>query len=429
MTADRWNRWNAWRFFRFSLLWLALYALWTALLSIVLPQMADGLARDSNGAWGRGSLLAMFAGVGACVSAVTQIVVGWRSDQDLSVWRRWRYLLVGFPLTALPLWGLARASSPFEVVLSLALLQLVANMGTGPYQALIPDEVPPERHGVASTWMGLFQNVGQLVGPILAALLLTQAAGLMKLQAALYGGLMIGLVALWTALPAGRQTAQASVTAPGLMAGLRRALGGDANFRLVLQSRLVINIGFYLVVNFLLFYVQYSLKLPDVSHATTILLTCMVVGGLLGGLVVGPQADRRSKLSLIYLTCGTTAVGMAGFAATPQGGLVPACAFALLAGFGFGGFSVVDWSLACNLAPRASSALSMGIWNLAAVVPQVIAPGVFGPASDALASALSPALAYRLVFASVILFLALGSFRLRNLREPDLKNQATDGPN
>jgi MFS family permease len=89
----------------------------------------------------------------------------------------------------------------------------------------------------------------------------------------------------------------------------------------------------------------------------------------------------------------------------------------VLAGFGFGGFSVVDWSLACNLAPKSSSALSMGIWNLAAVVPQVIAPGVFGPVSDLLVSSSSPQLAYRAVMACVIVFLGLGSFRLRNLRE------------
>lgn len=426
MTTHSWNSWNAWRFFRFSLLWLAIYALWTSLLSIVLPNMADQLARQSGGEWGRGSLLALFAGVGACVSAVTQVVVGWRSDRDLSIWRRWRYLLIGFPSTALPLYLLARSTTPGEVVLSLVLLQLAANLATGPYQALVPDEVPPERHGVASTWMGVFQNVGQILGPILAGVLL--AKGLLQLEIALYAGLMIGLLALWSALPAGRQTAQASVAAPGFLAGVRRALGGDANFRLVLQSRLIINVGFYLVVNFLLFYVQYSLNFEDVAKTTTILLSCMVVGGLVGGLVVGPQADRRSKRGLIYLTCGTTAVGMAGFAAAPAQALVPACLFAVLAGFGFGGFSVVDWSLACNLAPRASSALSMGIWNLAAVVPQVIATGIFGPASDALASTLGPAPAYRLVFASVIVFLALGSFRLRNLRERDSSNQATPVP-
>lgn len=411
--------WNAWRFFRFSLLWLSISALWTALLSIVLPEMADQFAARPGSPWGRGGLLAMFAGLGAAVSALTQIYVGWRSDRDRSAWRRWRYLLWGFPLTAIPLALLAGAGEPGEVVVSLVLLQLAANVATGPYQALIPDEVPPSRHGLASTWMGMFQHGGQVLGPILAGLLLGQGlAGLGKLEAILYAGLLLGLGALWSALPP-RQRAVPEAGEPGvsLAQGVRLALGQDPNFRLVLQSRLIINIGFYLVVSFLLFYVQYSLGYAEGADMTTRLLVCMVLGGLAGGIAIGPWADRGRKLPLIYCTCAVTALGMLGFTLLPPGSVLPAYAFALLAGFGFGGFSVVDWSLACNLAPRASSALSMGIWNLAAVLPQVIAPGVFGPVSDLVSAALGPHLAYRLVMASVIVFLALGSFRLRKLSE------------
>jgi MFS family permease len=419
--------WNAWRFFRFSLLWLSLSALWTALLSIVLPAMADIFAQTPQ-SWGRGTLLAVFSGVGATVSALTQVLVGWRSDHDLSVWRRWRYLLVGFPLMAFPLFLLAKSTTPLQVVGSLVLLQVAANMATGPYQALIPDEVPPHKHGLASTWMGLFQHAGQVLGPVLAAVLLgTQLSGLLQLEAVLYAGLLLGLAALWSALPPGQQVVQASVGRPGLKEGLRRALGGDPNFRLVLQSRLIINIGFYLVVNFLLFYVQYSLGYANPAQVTMAMLSCMVVGGLVGGLAIGPRADRGRKLPLIYLTCGVTALGMSGFVALPAGSMVAGCVFAGVAGFGFGGFSVVDWSLACNLAPKASSALSMGIWNLAAVVPQVIAPGLFGPASDLVASTWGAEAAYRLVMASVIVFLGAGSFRLRNLRESAPCNQAVCG--
>lgn len=384
--------------------------------------MADEMATASLG---RGTLLALFSGVGAVVSALTQVLVGWRSDRDPSPWRRWRFMLTGFPLIALPLVGLARSVEPWQVVVSLVLLQIFANLGTGPYQALIPDEISSDRHGVASTWMGMFQHGGQILGPLLAGLLLGEhLVGLATLEAVLYLGLMVGLAGLWSALPVQPETPAPRESPAGLAEGLRRALGGDPGFRLVLQSRLIINIGFYLVVNFLLFYVQYSLGFVSQQEAqstTTVLLTCMVLGGLAGGLAIGPRADRGRKLPLIYLTCATTAVGMVGFVAIPPGMVAPACAFALLAGFGFGGFSVVDWSLAFNLAPRSSSAMSMGIWNLAAVVPQVIAPGVFGPLSDAIGAAWGPAVAYRLVLASVIVFLAVGSFRLRNLGESNAR--------
>ena len=391
-------------------------------MSIVLPAMADNFSQPGSVyESGRGALLALFSGIGALVSALTQVLVGYRSDRERTPWRRWRYMLLGFPLIALPLGLLAGAVSPWEVVASLVLLQFFANMGTGPYQALIPDEVPSERHGLASTWMGLFQHAGQILGPLLAAIFLgASLAGLFELEVVLFAGVMLGLGALWSALPVGAQRQLPAASSMSLRNGLREALGSNLEFRRVLQSRLIINVGFYLVVNFLLFYVQYSLGFSNSAHVTTILLTCMVGGGLAGGLVIGPKADRGRKLPLIYLTCGVTAFGMIGFVATPAQSLLPACVFAVLAGFGFGGFSVVDWSLACNLAPRASSALSMGIWNLAAVIPQVIAPGLFGPLSDHFASSWGEAAAYRLVLAFVIVFLGLGSFSLRNLKEPKL---------
>lgn len=383
----------------------------------MLPALADTFSASGQG-WGRGSLLALFSAVGAVVSAFTQILVGWRSDRDRSIWRRWRYLLLGFPLTVAPLYLLSRADSPWEVVVCLILLQVAANLATGPYQALIPDEVPPDRHGVASTWMGVLEKSGQILGPFLCAVLLgPKLEGLLLLNLTLHLGLLLGIAALGSVLPPRRATAPVSPAALSLKEGLRRALGSDPRFRLVLQSRLVINVGFYLVVYFLLFFVQYSLGYSDPAPVTASMLGCMVLGGILGGLTIGPRADRGRKLPLIYATCGITGVGMLGFVAMPAGSTTLAYLFALIAGFGFGGFSVVDWSLACNLAPRASSALSMGLWNLAAVVPQVLAPGIFGPVSDTIAGQWGEPAAYRFVMSCVIIFLALGCWKISGLRE------------
>ena len=386
-------------------------------MSIVLPALADGFSQAPGG-WGRGTLLAVFSGVGAFVSAVTQVVVGWKSDADSSGWRRWRYLCVGFPLAIFPLVWLAHAKRPLEVVLALVLLQVVANLSTGPYQALIPDDVPASKHGVASTWMGVLEKCGQVLGPLLAVLLLgQQLEGLLRLNLVLYVGILFGLGALWSVLPPNKEQRVVETLRPTLSEGIRRTLGNDPRFRLVLQSRLIINIGFYLVVNFLLFFVQYSLGFEEPAGTTAAMLTCMVGGGIAGGLFIGPRADKQRKLPLIYGTCAVTAVGMVGFVALPAQSTSLAYLFAAVAGFGFGGFSVVDWSLACNLAPKASSALSMGIWNLAAVLPQILAPGIFGPLSDFAVTSWGAPSAYRAVMSAVIVFLVIGCWRLSGLDE------------
>jgi hypothetical protein len=52
-------------------------------------------------------------------------------------------------------------------------------------------------------------------------------------------------------------------------------------------------------------------------------------------------------------------------------GLPPAIA---LAGIGWGVFLCADWAFACRLLPASAIATTMALWNLAVVVPQMVAP-------------------------------------------------------
>ena len=57
---------------------------------------------------------------------------------------------------------------------------------------------------------------------------------------------------------------------------------------------------------------------------------------------------------------------------------------AALAGLAWGAFFTADWALACTLLPVGAMASAMGIWNVAAAIPQVVAPLVTGPLVTAL---------------------------------------------
>jgi hypothetical protein len=48
----------------------------------------------------------------------------------------------------------------------------------------------------------------------------------------------------------------------------------------------------------------------------------------------------------------------------------------LLAGVGWGVFLVADWAIACRVLPANAMAASMGVWNLAVVLPQIVAPAL-----------------------------------------------------
>ncbi len=402
--------WTLHRYFRLSFLWFAISTHWAALLAIVLPDLADQFASGEQ----RGTLLAIVAGLGAAVSAVVQLTVGYYSDRTTSRWGRRRpYLVVGVMLTPIGLLALGWASSYWSFVASVLLIQLTLNLANGPYQAYIPDLVPRQLHGAASMWMGIFQHLGQVVGPLTAGWILSRPDGLPQLTSGLAALLVIGLLVTVTGVeekqPEGEQTSAHWKEI------FQVPLRSFPAFRRLLWSRLVINLGYYVAIDFLLYYVRYSLGVQDYRGGTSQLMALMVVGGLVGGIPAGPLADRHNKVRLIYATNLVTGVAALSFAFVPS--LTEARLVGLVLGLGFGAFTVIDWALACNLIPEGGSARYMGVWNLTAVLPQIAAPALLGPVSDLVAHHYGPGFAYRAAMVTVLGFLAVGTFLLRGIEE------------
>jgi len=48
----------------------------------------------------------------------------------------------------------------------------------------------------------------------------------------------------------------------------------------------------------------------------------------------------------------------------------------VVAGLGWGAFLVADWAIACRVLPTGAMAAAMGVWNLAIVLPQIVAPAL-----------------------------------------------------
>jgi hypothetical protein len=77
----------------------------------------------------------------------------------------------------------------------------------------------------------------------------------------------------------------------------------------------------------------------------------------------------------------------------------------LTAGIGWGVFLVADWAIACRVLPPAAMASAMGVWNLAIVLPQIVAPALttLVLAHFALAgSALAPRVAFGLALGETL---------------------------
>ncbi|GHF32134.1 hypothetical protein GCM10017566_00770 [Amycolatopsis bartoniae] len=143
------------------------YAAIGGVLSVLLPSQVRLVAGD-----GAPSALALVTGVSAIASLAVPPVVGLLSDRTRSRWgRRTPWILFGGLATAASLLLLGAAGSVAGLLVGWFLVQGTVNVGLNVVLAMIPDRIPPRRHGLASTVQGLGLPVGSVLGVQLGAFL------------------------------------------------------------------------------------------------------------------------------------------------------------------------------------------------------------------------------------------------------------------
>jgi MFS family permease len=100
--------------------------------------------------------------------------------------------------------------------------------------------------------------------------------------------------------------------------------------------------------------------------------------------------------------------------------LFPSMAFTFavgaLFGFGYGAYQAVDWALAIDVLPGGEDAAKdMGIWHVALVLPQILAPAITGLTLNALKSS-SLLLGYTVVFVLTAVWFVLGTVFVRQIK-------------
>jgi MFS family permease len=146
-----------------------------------------------------------------------------------------------------------------------------------------------------------------------------------------------------------------------------------------LLSRGLINVGFFTLLDFLLFFVAQSLHalVSQLTFFTGTLFLTFTLAAVPGAIVSARPTDRYDKRLAVTVSVATIAVALALLASAGSFGV--AYAAAGLAGLGWGAFVTADWALASALLPQAEMAKAMGIWNIATALPQVVAPIVAAP--------------------------------------------------
>ena len=346
--------------FRLSAGNFGIQLVWGAILAVSLQSRCIELLHGNAVA-----SYALIAASGAGIAAIVQVIAGHLSDRRaLQRGHRHEFYLAG-ALTSVPLlWWFFSASTFPQLLLAFFGLQISMNVLNASYQAAIPDYVPEPQQTITASWMSVLQSLGAAAGLVVAGFVQSEQLVAIILAA----GLLLSFS--WSYRHIRKLDATPCVP---------KRYSYSAMLMNLLISRGLINIGFYTVMGFLIFYVRESLHVIATHQRmdAALLFLTFTLMGVIGALLAARRAAEYDKRTVISIANGVMIVAL--LILSMMQSLAGAFAATAIAGISWGAFTAVDWALACTILPRRSIATAMGIWNLASVVPQVIAPVYAAP--------------------------------------------------
>jgi MFS family permease len=128
---------------------------------------------------------------------------------------------------------------------------------------------------------------------------------------------------------------------------------------------------------FVLFFFRDVQKVGNPSVGTALYAFATIAGALISSIYLGLLSDRYSRKIVTSLAGACMALATIGFALAPE--LRWMLPFAVLFGIGFGGVISSGWALAMDAIPQLRDvARDLGLWGIATLFPNVIAPLVGG---------------------------------------------------
>jgi MFS family permease len=371
-----------------SFFWFATNAHWSAIMMVLMPsQIKAAVGNDLKGTY-----LGLALGAGAFISMVAAPAFGALSDRiKLPGGRRKPWVVIGTIGNLLGLIGLAYAIQPGNpnslIIWTIAFLwvELTNNIATAPYAALIPDMVPAEQRGSASGWMGLMMTFGLLFGGLTGFMV----NGLTIPGVYLILGIimLIGMLVTVFGIQEGEAYPMRSFSWSQFWRGLYDPFR-SRNFTWVFLTRLLVTMGVFTVQEFVQYYMGDVVGAPFVlagigqvasgpEEAVSIFMIPLLFGAIISTLIAGVLSDRHGRKLLVYLSGGLQ--GLVALVFIFSGNFTMAILMGAVFGLGYGAYQSVDWALASDVLPSMDDyAKDMGVWHVAAVLPQVVATPIAG---------------------------------------------------
>lgn len=361
--------------------WVGLSFMWNSLHPIILPAVLLNYVPDAQ----KNTYLGLLTFLGLILAMVIQPISGALSDGWRSRFGRRRPLIVfGTLFDFVFLSILAWAGGLVWLFVGYIGLQLSSNIAHGPLQGLLPDRVPREQLGVASS----FKNFMDMLSLVIASLLAGRLLDPVSRDPTAIVLVLIGLLAVSAAItifgvrefpsPIGRERPKGSGEG-NFIPQFRIDFGRNASYWWLIAERALFLLGIYGVQAFAQYYLQDVIRVPDPPKQTGDLLAALTVALVILVLAGGWLSDRYGAKRILHVATVVSAAGilLMLLAADMRGLLI----FGGVLGAGIGLFLTSNWALANSLAPEAEAGKYLGLTNLATAGSGALAR-LEGPALD-----------------------------------------------
>lgn len=323
--------------------------------------------------------LAIVTGVGAAVAMVASPIAGMMSDRTRSRYgRRTPWMVAGALATGLSLIGMGLASGLAQLTIAWSITQLTLNLVISPTSAILPDRVPSAIRGTFAMLVGLGTMIGNVLGQAVGAGL---ASNVSRAYLFLAGVLIVVVVTFvtFTKEPSSEDMPRERFSGLTFLRTFWVNPKQHPDFGWGFLNRLVLFTGFFLIAGYQLYVLQEYIGLgSDAVHAVPILGGIMLLGVVIGSSVSGPMSDRVGRRKPFVITAGIVmalAMAIPFFVPTLAGMFV----FMAVASLGFGIYVAVDGALMSEVLPAfEDNGKDLGVLNIAATLPQTIAPFLGG---------------------------------------------------
>lgn len=320
--------------------------------------------------------LSWIVGLGALMAMVTQPLAGaWSDRRAERRGSRRPLILLGAVVNALGLGGMAVADHLHAYVVAFLIMDVASNLAIAAYHGLWRDRMPARQNGVLSGWIGFFSLLGNVLGLWFGGMLSAVS------RHSIYLMLMIVFTAgaLFTVY-LGRDTPLPIADSPHHPFRFPRFWNGwrqHPDFCLACLHRLIVLLGFNLVIVYLAYYLKDVLGMADYVRATGTLGAVVMLVAMASSLLAGGLSDRFSRKK--PLIGAGIVMGLAVGAIATSHAFAGLLAAGAVFGLAYGIFMAADLALALDVLPaQATAARDIAIWHVTYQLARTLAPALGG---------------------------------------------------